>query len=144
MPSMISFFSAFTTTAVVRLILMKFYSTLKKQLQLNLHGMKSCFHHHILPLGHRLKLFGGHERTLDHLLRLRGSVFTPRHPSLSLPFCSVTRRTSSRLILSSVIAIGNPLKLSPDFPPLHAGYERFRLPGVPSFYISSINISPFQ
>lgn len=80
---MISFFSAFTTPAVflcdIRLILIKFYSTLKKQLQLNLHGMKSCFHHHKLPLGHRLKLFGGHERTLDHLQRLRGSVFTSRN-----------------------------------------------------------------
>ena len=30
------------------------------------------------------------------------------------------------------IAIGNPLRLSPDFPPLHTGHEPFSSSGVPS------------
>ena len=33
---------------------------------------------------------------------------------------------------NDMIAIGNPLILSPDFPPLHTGHETFISSGVPS------------
>ena len=34
--------------------------------------------------------------------------------------------------------IGNPLKLSPDFPPLHTGRATFTASGVPSVVFTSI------
>ena len=38
----------------------------------------------------------------------------------------------------SFIVIGNPLKLSPDFPPLHTGRATFTASGVPSVVFTSI------
>lgn len=35
------------------------------------------------------------------------------------------------------IVIGNPLMLSPDFPPLHTGHESFPSSGVPSSVTST-------
>ena len=37
-----------------------------------------------------------------------------------------------------VIVIGNPLKLSPGFPPLHTGHATFTASGVPSSIVSAV------
>lgn len=54
------------------------------------------------------------------------------------------RRTSFQRIQFLEIAIGNPLKSSPDFPPLHTGHERFRSSGVPSYHGISIKYRFFN
>ena len=37
-----------------------------------------------------------------------------------------------------MIVIGNPLKLSPVFPPLHTGHATFTASGVPSSIVSAV------
>ena len=37
-----------------------------------------------------------------------------------------------------MIVIGNPLKLSPGFPPLHTGHATFTASGVPSSIVSAV------
>ena len=41
-------------------------------------------------------------------------------------------------IEEKVIVIGNPLKLSPGFPPLHTGHATFTASGVPSSIVSAV------
>ena len=44
---------------------------------------------------------------------------------------------SYSLLGTGYIVIGNPLMLSPDFPPLHTGHESFPSSGVPSSVTST-------
>ena len=41
------------------------------------------------------------------------------------------------VVIKQTIVIGNPLMLSPDFPPLHTGRESFPSSGVPSSVTST-------
>ena len=41
-------------------------------------------------------------------------------------------------IFRAMIVIGNPLKLSPGFPPLHTGHATFTASGVPSSIVSAV------
>ena len=50
-------------------------------------------------------------------------------------------RTKSRAtsqVTLDMIVIGNPLKLSPGFPPLHTGHATFTASGVPSSIVSAV------
>ena len=47
-------------------------------------------------------------------------------------------KTACEEILTHVIVIGNPLKESLDFPPLHTGHATFTASGVPSIVLSGI------
>lgn len=60
------------------------------------------------------------------------------YPKISeLPKWTVLPHSS--FLCTKRIVIGNPLKLSPDFPPPHTGHAAFTAPGVPSSWLTTLH-----